>query len=222
MCRALLVLALATGAAVLVRGQGALPPAFAVTPVFDNATATAIQLQLAPGAREEPHQHPYAMVVVYTAAANVQFQNGDTNTRAGRQPGDVDVVGRNVLHWAANVGNGPLEAAVIALKADRVPPALLSAPPALAGVTRRLLADHAEAAVNRVQLAAGVREPVHTHPYDLVVVVAETARLAVHIADAGEAKAYSAGSVLFVPRDTPHAFANLDTHGAVLVTTAVK
>jgi quercetin dioxygenase-like cupin family protein len=203
-------------------GQNALPPGFTVTQIFDNPTATAIQLALAPGAKEQPHQHPYAMLVVYTARADVQMQNGDTNTRATRQPGDVDFIGRNVTHWAANVGSGTAEATVIAIKADRPSAGPFPPPQPLPGLTRSTLLDQAEATINRVELASGAREPVHMHPYDLIVVVPDIIRMDIMIGDMKESKEYDSGATLFVPRNTPHAFGNLETRPIALVTVAPK
>ena len=71
--------------------------------------------------------------------------------------------------------------------------------------------DNAEARVTRVEFAAGAREPVHSHPFDLAVVPLTAGRLEVRIGEKVETRAYSPGDPMFLPRDIPHAVANAGT-----------
>ncbi len=200
----------------------ALPPGFTATPVLDNATVGVIRLGLAAGAREQPHTHAYGMLVVFLNAAEVELHNGASHTRGPRKTGDVAFVAAGTTHNAANIGSAPLEALVFSFKPDRAHggPRLLGE--ALPGVTRTPVLDNAEVTVTKLEFEPDVRETVHTHPYDLVVVPTTPARADVQVGGKKNVRSFAVGEAIWIPRLTPHALANAGTSSFRLLGIAIK
>src|SRR5688500_18373125 len=171
----------------------ALPAGVTAASLFDNMTASVVRLQLAPGARELPHTHAHPMLVVLLSRSEMEMQNGTSHTKATRQPGDLEFVKAGVLHHAANVGGMPLDALVVSIKPDRIRAG--AAPPAQAtpGVTRTSILDNADVTVTRLEFEADVREPLHTHPYDLIVVPTTPSRVDLQIGDKKQMRSYAIG-----------------------------
>jgi quercetin dioxygenase-like cupin family protein len=187
---------------------GAQPPGITRTEILNNANVLVARLRMAPTAREEVHTHPFSAVVVQVGAGDVDMRLGDARATTRREHGHVEFIGRDVPHAAANVGSQAFDVVTIAIKPDRVkggeaPP--MAAPP---GMTRVPVLDNAEARVTRVGFAPGAREPVHQHPFDLVLVLLTPGRVEVRLADAVTTKDYAAGDVIYLPRDVPHAVAH--------------
>lgn len=206
------------------RAQAPTPPAgFTVAPVLDNATIRATRLKLAPGAKEQPHTHPSSMLVVMLTASEMEMKNGEKHTRGMRKVGEIEFIGAGVSHHAANVGAMPLEALVVTIKPERVRGGI--APPALAaqpGVTRKPLLDNHDVTVTRLEFEAEVREPVHTHPYDLLIVPISSARLDMQLGHKKQVGRYAVGEAIFVPRGTAHAVANVGTASFRLLGIRIK
>ena len=75
------------------------------------------------------------------------------------------------------------------------------------GITRTTLKDDAKVTVTRVRFEPGASEPLHTHPYDIVLVPVMTGPVNWTVADRHVSR-LSAGEVQFVPRDVPHQLKN--------------
>ncbi|MBI4264169.1 MAG: hypothetical protein HY657_07325 [Acidobacteria bacterium] len=129
--------------------------------------------------------------------------------RGGLTAGDVEFIGRDLRHAAANVGTSPFEVVVAAIKPDRVPGGVAAPAPLPPGVTRTGVLDNPEVTAARLEFAPAAREMVHTHPYDLVVVPLTSSRLEVQIGNGKETKEYAVGEAVFIARNEPHAVANL-------------
>jgi quercetin dioxygenase-like cupin family protein len=198
------------------------PPGFTVKPVLDNATLTAVRLKMAPGAKEQPHTHPYPMLVVVLTPSDMEMHNGQAHTRGLRKPGDLEFVGAGISHNAGNVGTMPLEALVLAIKPDRLRGG--AAPPrqAVPGIIRKPLLDKSDLSVTRLEIDADVREPVHTHPHDLAVVPTMAGRLDVQVGDKKQVRGYAPGEMIFVPRNVPHAVANGGTTAIRVLAVVIK
>jgi quercetin dioxygenase-like cupin family protein len=200
----------------------AVPLGFTVTPVLDNATLTAVRLTMAPGAKEQPHTHRYPMLVVVLTRGEMEVHNGPAQTKGPRKPGDIEFIGAGVSHNAGNVGTASLEALVLAIKPDRVHGGAAPPPQALPGITRKPVLDNPDLAVTRLEVEADVREPVHTHPYDLVVVPTMPARLDVQVGHTKNVRGYKAGEMIFIPRNVRHAVANVGTTPFRLLGVVIK
>jgi quercetin dioxygenase-like cupin family protein len=207
----------------VVRAQGpAVPPGFTVTPILDNATLTAARLKMAGGAREQPHTHPYPMLIVVLTPSEIEIDNGTAHSKGARKPGDIEFVAAGASHKVANAGTMPLEALVLAIKPDRVRGGTAPPAQALPGITRKPLLDTPDLAVTRLEFEPNVREPVHTHPYDLAVVPTMAARLDLQVGDKKNVRGYTAGEMIFIPRNVPHAVANVGTSAFRLLAIRIK
>ena len=219
---ALLAALVTAGAAVAGAQAPPAPAGFTVLPVLDNATVGVSRLQLAPGAREQPHTHPYPMLVVLLSRSDVEMRNGTVHTRTTRNVGDFEFVDRNVPHAAANVGAAPLDALVLALKPERVRGGTAPPPQALPGLSRSLKLDNPDLSVTRLEFDPDIRESVHTHPYDLVIVPLTHARIDLQLGAKKDVRSYGTGQAIFVPKGVPHAVANVGTAPFRILGVAIK
>ena len=201
---------------------GAPPPGITRTELVNNATALIARLRMAPGAREDVHTHPFSAVVVQIGAGDVDMRLGDGHSTRRRAHGFVEFIAREVPHAAANVGQAPFEVVTIAMKPDRQPGGDAPASPAPAGITRTPVLDNAEARVTHVTFAPAAREPVHTHPFDLVAVQLMDGRVEVRVGDEVSTREYAPGEVIFLPRAVPHAVANVGAGRFEILSVGIK
>jgi quercetin dioxygenase-like cupin family protein len=184
------------------------PPGITRTPLIDNDTVMMARLRMAPGAAEDLHTHPFSAVVIQLESGDVDMRLGEMRSTSRRPSGFVEFIARDAPHAAANVGKAPFDLVTIAIKPDRTRGGEAPAQPAPPGITRSPVIDNPEARVTRVEFAPGAREPVHAHPFDLVVVPLTGGRLEVRLGDRVESRVYAPGEPMFLPRDVPHAVSN--------------
>jgi quercetin dioxygenase-like cupin family protein len=213
------LLVLVSAAAVV--AQTAPPPGFTIETVLDNATVGVAKLLLAPGAREQPHTHPYPLLIVITSRGDLEITNGGAHKKGPRIPGDIEFVAAGTSHAGANVGALPLHALALALKPSRAhgdptPQQLVP------GVTRTALLDNAEARVTRLEFEEDAREPLHTHPYDVLIVAITPARVDLQLGTKKDVHSYAVGETIYVPRTVPHAIANTGTAAFRILAIAIK
>jgi quercetin dioxygenase-like cupin family protein len=198
------------------------PPGITRTPLIENETVMMARLRMAPGAKEDIHTHPFSAIVVQLGGGEVDMRLGDAHSRERRPAGFVEFIPREVPHAAANVGTEPFELVTIAIKPDRRRGGDAPAVAAPAGITRTPVLDNAEARVTRVAFAPASREPMHSHPYDLVVVPLAAGRIELRLGERVETRDYAAGEPMFLPRDVPHAVANAATTRLEILSVAIK
>ena len=202
--------------------QAAPPPGITRTPLIENDTVMMARLRMAPGAKEEIHTHPFSAVVVQLDAGDVEMRMGDSRGTSTRAAGHVEFIAREVPHAAANVGAAPFDLVTIAIKPDRKPGADAPGGGAPAGITRTPVLDNAEARVTRVEFAPSAREPVHQHPFDLVVVSLTAGRMEVRVGDRVQTRDYASGEPIFLPRDVPHAVSNVGSAPLTVLSVGIK
>jgi quercetin dioxygenase-like cupin family protein len=161
----------------------AMPDGITRTQLVDNDTVLIARLGMAPGAQEDVHTHPFSAVVVQIGAGEVDMHLGSSHTRGRRDHGHVEFIPRETPHAAGNAGSTPFEVVTVAIKPDRRPGGEAPAAAAPAGITRTPVLDNPEARVTRVGFAAGAREPIHMHPFDLVVVQLTPGRMEVRVGE---------------------------------------
>jgi beta-alanine degradation protein BauB len=184
------------------------PPGITRTPLIENETVLMARLRMGPGAKEDIHTHPFSAVVVQLGAGEVDMRLGDAHNRARRPAGFVEFIPRDVPHAAGNVGAEPFELVTIAIKPDRRRAGDAPPLPLPAGIKRTPVLDNSDARVTRVAFAPAAREPVHSHPFDLVVVPLTAGRIELRLGERVETRDYAAGEPMFLPRDVAHAVAN--------------
>lgn len=190
-------------------GAGQLPPGITRTELVDNETVLVARLRMAPEAREEVHAHPFSAVVVQIGAGTVDMQLGDNRRTSRWAHGFVEYIPKDVPHAAANVGKTPFEVLTIAIKPDRRPGGTAPASEAPPGITRTAVMENADARVTRVAFGSSAREPIHSHPFDLVVVQLTPGRVEVRLGNEVTTREAVAGDAIFLPRDVPHAVSNV-------------
>ena len=202
--------------------QAPAAPGVSTVSVLDNETTGVEHLVLAPGAREQPHTHAHPIVVIVLTRSDMEIHNGTSHTKGTQQPGHLEFVKAGTAHHTANVGTTPLHALVLSIKPDR--PRGGIAPPAQAtpGVTRTSLLDNAHVTVTKLEFEPDVREPLHTHPFDLLVVPTTASRVDMQIGDRKEMRGYMVGEAIFIHRGVPHAVANIGAASFRAVAVAFK
>jgi quercetin dioxygenase-like cupin family protein len=201
---------------------GAPSPGITRTELENNATALIARLRMAPGAREDVHSHPFSAVVVQIGAGDVDMRLGDARSTTRRPHGFVEFIPKEVPHAAGNVGREPFDVVTIAMKPDRRPGGDAPASPAPTGITRMPVLDNAETRVTHVTFAPSAREPVHTHPFDLVVVPLTPGRVELRLGDDVSTRDYVVGEVIFLPRDVPHAVSNVGGGAFEMLSVGIK
>jgi len=198
------------------------PPGITRTVLMDNATVLVARLGYEAGKGETSHTHPFSAVVVQLTAGEVDMTLGADRSRARREAGTVWFVPASVPHAAINTGTAPWEQIAITIKPTRA--AAPAAPPTDAppGITRTTLIDNADTRVVRVQFGPGSREPVHTHPNDLLTVQVTAGRVEILIGSDKTSGAREPGFVQFLPREMPHAYLSADTKVFELLSVAIK
>jgi quercetin dioxygenase-like cupin family protein len=186
----------------------ALPAGITRTVVAENSTVLIARLGMAPAARETPHTHPFSAVVVQIGAGQVEMELDGKKVTERRETGHVQFIPRQAMHAAANVGSTSFDVVTIAIKPDRTPASAAPATQARPGITRQMILDNDDARVTHVRLTPGAREPIHSHPFDLVLVQLAPAKMEVQLGDEKTVKDYETGAVIFLPRNVPHAVAS--------------
>jgi quercetin dioxygenase-like cupin family protein len=198
------------------------PPGMTRTVLVDNATVLVVRLGYDAGKGETSHTHPFSAVVLQLTPGDVDMTLNTDRSRARREAGTAWFIPAGAPHAAVNAGTAPFEQIAITIKPTR--PAAPAAPPsdAPAGIARTTLVDNADTRVVRVQFAAGAREPVHSHPNDLLTVQLTAGRMDMRIGSETIAGQREPGAVQFLPRDVPHAYASTDAGPFELVSVAIK
>jgi quercetin dioxygenase-like cupin family protein len=197
-------------------------PGVSRTVLTDNATVLVTRLGYEAGKGETSHTHPFSAVVMQLTPGDVDMTIGSDHSRTRCDVGTVWFIAANVPHAAINTGTMPFEQIAIAIKPTRSPAPAAAPTDAPPGIGRTLVIDNAEARVVRVQFAPGGREPVHTHPYDLLTVQIAAGRLEILVGSEKTTAERAPGNVQFVPRDVQHAYASVDTKRLELLSVGIK
>jgi quercetin dioxygenase-like cupin family protein len=193
------------------------------TPLLQNATVAVTHLRFAPGQRETTHTHPFPLVIVQISPGDVDIKEQDTSKR-GNRPGEVWYVPAERPHSITprQAGGNPVDLVAIALLPGRQPAPGAPATEAPPGITRATLVDNADVRVARARFEPNAREPVHTHPNDLVTVQITGGSVEMSIGPEHSLLYRDPGFVQFVPRNIQHSYASADTKPFELVSVSIK
>lgn len=198
------------------------PPGITRTAVVDNATAVIAHLRMDPGSRETIHTHPFSAVVIQLTPGEIDMTIDKERERQTHDPGFVWFIPKEAPHAAINTGPNPVEFVTVGIKANR--PASDAAPPTPSppGITRETIVDNADARVVHVVFAPGSREPLHTHPSDLVTVQLTPGRVDIIEGSARSDEERQPGFVKFLTRGIEHSYANVGAQAIELLSVTIK
>jgi len=83
--------------------------------LFENAQVRVMRLKLEPGAMEDPHTHPYDMVVTMLTPGDVVTVTGESTARAHRDTNYTMYIPKGTRHADGNDGKAPYEVQVVAI-----------------------------------------------------------------------------------------------------------
>lgn len=175
-------------------------------PVLENETVSVMRYRLSPGEGFEFPASRTPQLVVYLSKGVAEIRlNGESNDVL-RNAGDVTFVPKGQSYAAKNTGMSPFDVLTIWINPAR--PAAAAAPPTEAppGITRTTLVDNSDVRVVRVRFAPGSREPIHTHPNDLLTVQLTAGTLEMSVGAAQASGQQPVGFTTFLPRNVPHAY----------------
>jgi quercetin dioxygenase-like cupin family protein len=215
-----IVVAGALAAAGLYQGTGTEPVR---TPVLQNATVAVTHMRFGPGTRETTHTHPFPLVLVQITAGEVEVKEQETSRR-GSRAGEVWFVPAERPHSVTprQSSGAAVDLLAIALLPTRVPAPAAPATDAPPGITRATLVDNNDVRVVRVRFDPSAREPVHTHPNDLLTVQIVGGSMEMSIGPEHTLVYHDPGFVQFVPRGMQHSYASADTKPFELLSLAIK
>ena len=193
------------------------------TPILQNDTVAVTRLRFGQGTREATHTHPFPLVLIQITSGDIAVQEQATTKRGGRV-GEVWYIAADQPHAIRTLPNlqRPIDVIAIALLPTRQPAP--AAPPTQAppGITRATLVDNEAVRVVRVRFSPGSREPLHSHPNDLLTAQLLPAKIDIAIANKHDAREREVGFVKFVPRNVDHSYANEDVKPVELISVAIK
>jgi len=190
-------------------------------PIMDNGTVTVTRLHFAPGAAETLHTHPYPLLIVQVTAGSIEVSNREV-IRVGSRPGETWFVPANTRHAAVNRSGAGIDMLGVAIKPDRQPAPAAPATEAPVGISRATLIDNDDVRVVRVRFSPEGREPVHSHPNDLLTIQITNGKVEILDGNARSTRDCEPGFVHFLARNVSHAYASADTSPFELLSVSIK
>jgi quercetin dioxygenase-like cupin family protein len=192
------------------------------TPVLQNTTVAVTHLRFAQGARETTHAHPFPLLLVQITPGEVEVQEQDASRR-GKGAGEVWFVPQDRPHSVTpRNANSPVDLIAIALLPTRVPAPAAPPTDAPPGISRSTLVDNNDVRVVRVRFDTTGREPVHTHPNDLLTIQITGGSVEMSIGPEHSLSYRDPGFVQFLPRNVQHSYASADDKPFELLSVSVK
>jgi quercetin dioxygenase-like cupin family protein len=189
--------------------------------ILDNPTATVTRLRFAPGAKEEVHTHPFPLLIVQVSSGTVNVTDREV-VRLGNRPGEIWFIAPETRHAVVNRSGAAIEMLAVAIKPDRQPAPAAPTTEAPPGIARATLIDNDVVRVVRVRFAPEGREPVHSHPNDLITVQVTAGRVEILTGSSRRTQDCEPGFVQFLPRNVAHAYANADPNPFDLLSVSIK
>ena len=190
------------------------------TATLDNAAVAVTRVRLAAGTRDEVHTSS-PVVIVQLSTGDIAVVDREMR-RLGNRPGEVWYLPANGRQATISSGSAPADIVTIALKPGRAPAAAAPAAEAPPGIVRATLVDNADVRVVRVRFQPNGREPLHTHPNDLVTVQVTSGSVEIVNGNERTTSVRPPGFVQFVPRGVSHAYASADTNAFEILSVAIK
>jgi len=201
---------------------GSLHPVPAKSPVLQNESVRVERFTLRPGGGLEFPSSQTPQVVVYLSKAVAEIRLNGAPTDVLKRAGSVTFVPKGQTYSIKITGMNPCDVLTVWIDPGR--PTAKAAPPtdAPAGITRTSLLDNDDVRVVRVRFAPGSREPVHTHPNDLLTVQLTPGTLRMSVGALEASGRQPVGFTTFLPRDIPHAYISTDSKSFELLSISIK
>ena len=201
--------------------------------LVDNASVIVERFHLPAGAVQRLAGGLEPALIVQLTQGDIDLTIGSQRASGPREAGSIAFVPPRTPQSARNIAQrGATDVGVIRFRPGRTPaPSMPEVPGAGApgvgndappGITRTPLLDNAETRVVRVQFSPEGREPVHTHPYDLITLQISSGRVEILDGDAKSTENREPGFTKFVPRDRQHAYASADAKPFEILSVAIK
>jgi quercetin dioxygenase-like cupin family protein len=191
--------------------------------LVDNASVSVERVRLDAGASQRVAAVGTPALIVQLTPGDVDLAIGGERSSGPRDPGAIAYVPAGRSASARNIAQrGATDIVIIRFKPGRAPaPSMppVNAPP---GIERTELLDNRDTRVVRVQFSTTGREPVHTHPYDLITLQISSGLVEILDGETKTTEPREPGFVKFVPRDRPHAYASADAKPFEILSVAVK
>ncbi|HMD37542.1 MAG TPA: hypothetical protein VKH42_21350 [Vicinamibacterales bacterium] len=216
-----MIRALAAAAVIAAAAQNA--PGGSHTVVLDNAGVLVERFHLEAGVTERIAADGAPALVVQLTAGDIDLIVGNARSSGPREAGAIAFVPARTPQSARNIApRGATDIVVIRFKPGRVRAPSMPSVEAPAGIERTPLLDNADTRVVRVVFATTGREPVHTHPYDLITLQLSSGRVEILDGETKTTEPREPGFTVFVPRDRQHAYASADDKPFEILSVAIK
>ena len=191
--------------------------------LVDNASVRVMRHHLAPGATAGVAPIESPALIVQLTAGDVDLTVGNARASGPREAGAIAYVPARTQARARNIADrAATDIVVVGFKQGRVRPGEMPSVDAPPGITRTPLLDNGDTRVVRVEFASNGREPVHTHPYDLITLQISQGRVEILDGDTKTTGDREPGFANFVPRNRPHAYASADSKTFEILSVAIK
>jgi quercetin dioxygenase-like cupin family protein len=212
---------LLVAAAAIAAAQGR-PAGATWTTVIENSTLSVTRVHMPPrtGGIISPRTSP--MLIVQVSAGEAQITQLGQDSRGPRAAGDVSYVAPDEGHEVENIGTVAFDQLHIAIKASRAPAPAAPVTEAPPGITRTAVLDNEAMRVVRVRFAPGAREPVHTHPNDLLTIQISPGTVEILNGANTSTSRGDPGFVQFLGRSVAHAFASADAQPFEILSISIK
>ena len=193
------------------------------TPIMQNDTVALTHLRFRPGSRETVHTHPFPLLLIQLSAGDLDVKARDVVKR-GTHAGEVWYVATNESHAVMTVASATatVDVLAIALLPSRIKAAAAPVTEAPPGVTRTTLIDNVDVRVARVRFDPGSKEPLHSHPFDLLTVQLTPGNLDLVDGSEHTTGTREPGFIKFLQRSVQHAYASLDSKAFEMLSISVK
>ncbi|HYM25326.1 MAG TPA: hypothetical protein VEU08_19045 [Vicinamibacterales bacterium] len=191
--------------------------------LVDNASVRVMRYHLAPGATAGVAPIESPALIVQVTAGDVDLTVGSSRASGPREAGAIAYVPARTQARARNIADrAATDIVVVGFKQGRVRPGAMPPVDAPPGIIRTPLLDNADTRVVRVEFSPEGREPLHTHPYDLITLQISPARVEILDGDTKTSEPREPGFTRFVPRNRQHAYASADDKRFEILSIAIK
>lgn len=187
------------------------PAGVSLQTVLDNDVVRVVRVICEAGCSEPVHSHPTNYMNVFLSDMELEFTRAGHTYVTNPVAGEIRFIDQGTAGAMRNPTNRRFEWLSITLKKDPrgLRPGVVPANTAFRGMTSRRLLDNDAVRASFLVLDAGMREPPHSHPTDLLVVAVTAGEVETTIGDKKERRSLKPSDVIWFPRGVEHHAANV-------------